>query len=59
VTIVVKVGAGRTRPITATIGAFSQTNDQSSVDNSATVVTPIGTPDPRPFKLRLPMVARE
>lgn len=59
VTIVVKVGAGRTRPITATIGAFSQTNDQSSVDNSATVVTPVGTPDPRPFKLRLPMVARE
>lgn len=59
VLIVVKVNAGRTAPITATIGAFSQTNDQSSVDNSATVVTPAGPPDPRPFKLRLPMVARE
>jgi uncharacterized repeat protein (TIGR01451 family) len=59
VLIAVKVNAGRTAPVTATIGAFSQTNDQSSADNSATVVTPVGPPDPRPFKLRLPMIARE
>lgn len=59
VTIVVKVNPGRTRPITATIGVVSQTNDQFSAGNSATVVTPVGSPDPRPFKLRLPMVARE
>lgn len=59
ITIVVRVDAGRSQPISATVGTFAQTNDQNSVDNSATVVTPIGTPDPRPYKLYLPGIARD
>ncbi len=59
ITIVVRVDAGRTQPISATVSTFAQTTDQSSVDNSATVVTPVGTPDPRPYKLYLPGVARD
>jgi uncharacterized repeat protein (TIGR01451 family) len=59
ITIVVRVEADRSDPISATVGVFAQTNDQDSVDNSATVVTPVGTPDPRPFRLRLPGIARD
>ncbi len=58
-TIVVRVDAGRNQPISATVGTFAQTTDQDSVDNSATVVTPIGTPDPRPYKRYVPGVARD
>ncbi|MBE0610836.1 MAG: DUF11 domain-containing protein [Dehalococcoidia bacterium] len=59
ITIVVRVNAGRSQPISATVGTFAQTTDQNSVDNSATVVTPVGTPDPRPYKLYAPGVARD
>ena len=59
ITIVVRVDAGRNQPISATVGTFAQTTDQDSVDNSATVVTPVGTPDPRPYKLYVPGVARD
>lgn len=59
ITILVRVEAGRTQPISATVSAFSQTNDQNSADNSATVVTPVGTPDPRPYKLWVPLIARD
>lgn len=59
ITIVVRVDGGRTEEISATVSTFAQTTDQSSVDNSATVVTPVGTPDPRPYKLYLPGVARD
>ena len=59
ITIVVRVDAGRTQPISATASTFAQTTDQSSVDNSATVVTPVGTPDPRPYKAYVPGIARD
>jgi uncharacterized repeat protein (TIGR01451 family) len=58
-TVVVSVNAGASGPISATVGAFSQTNDANSGDNAATILTPVGAADPRPFKVRLPGVASD
>ena len=58
-TVVVSVNAGASGPISATVGAFSQTNDATSGDNAATILTPLGAADPRPFKVRLPGVASD
>jgi uncharacterized repeat protein (TIGR01451 family) len=59
ITIVVRVDTGTSQPVSATVSTFAQTNDQNSVDNSATVVTPVGPPDPRPYKVYLPGLARD
>jgi len=53
-TVEVRVGQGAAGPISATVGVSSQTNDQFSGDNAATLATALGAADARPFKVRLP-----
>ncbi len=45
--------------ISGTAGVSSQTNDPASGNNSQTLSTPIGAPDPRPFKRIVPGIARD
>ncbi len=57
-TLTFKVNAA-SGSLSGTAGVSSQTNDPASGNNSATVTTPIGTPDARPFKRILPGISRD
>jgi uncharacterized repeat protein (TIGR01451 family) len=54
-----RVAAGRTTPIIATAGVSAETNDPFSVNNAATVVTPIGGGGGRPFRLYTGAIAAD
>ncbi len=56
--LTVRVNAAATGVISATVATFSATNDPASVDNSATIVIPVGSgPGLLPFRLFLPGIA--
>jgi hypothetical protein len=46
-------------PIVGTAGVTSPTNDPASANNSDTVTTSVGGGGGKPFRLFVPMVARE
>jgi hypothetical protein len=59
ITLVFKVNAGLSSPIVGTAGVNSPTNDPASANNSDTVTTSVGAGGGKPFRLFVPMVARE
>jgi autotransporter-associated beta strand protein len=58
-TIVVRVGASASGNIVGVAAVTGTTNDPASANNSASITVPIGAPDPRPYKLRVAMLARD
>lgn len=58
-TVVVRVGVAASGTIAASAGVTSVSADVATANNSAAITTSIGSADPRPFKRRIAMVARD
>lgn len=58
ITLTFKVNAA-SGTISGTAGVSSETNDPASGNNSATLSTPVGAPDARPFKRIVPGISRD